>query len=140
MASNNSSSIAAENCSDTIVSIREDGKLNEIDSLECQSLNINSSHVGFENELPKNKSDNSESMSKRSNESQEKISGKTKRPRTNYKDPENSAKLNAALSMLINQDGEGQIIKDIKSVAKLFGVPYNTLRDNFLRLYNSTIF
>lgn len=56
-----------------------------------------------------------------------------KRARTNYKDPENSAKLNAALSMLINQDGEGQIVKDIKSVAKIFGVPYNTLRDNFLR-------
>ena len=56
-----------------------------------------------------------------------------KRARTNYKDPENSAKLNAALSMLINQDGEGQIMKDIKSVAKIFGVPYNTLRDNFLR-------
>lgn len=63
---------------------------------------------------------------------QEKKSGK--RARTNYKDPENSAKLNAALSMLINQDGEGQIMKDIKSVAKIFGVPYNTLRDNFLRL------
>jgi len=56
-----------------------------------------------------------------------------KRARTNYKDPENSAKLHAALSMLINQDGEGQIVKDIKSVAKIFGVPYNTLRDNFLR-------
>lgn len=56
-----------------------------------------------------------------------------KRPRTNYKDPENSAKLNAALSMLINQEGDAQVMKDIKSVAKIFAVPYNTLRDNFLR-------
>lgn len=87
--------------------------------------------MGFESESTKNNSESTEGSSKRSNDSQEKRAGK--RPRTNYKDPENSAKLNAALSMLINQDGEGQIIKDIKSVAKLFGVPYNTLRDNFLR-------
>mmetsp|Transcript_29358 Transcript_29358/g.41874 ORF Transcript_29358/g.41874 Transcript_29358/m.41874 type:complete len:290 (+) Transcript_29358:47-916(+) len=137
MASNNCSMNSVENCSDTIVSVREGGKLNEINSHECQNLIFNSSHhMGYENESPKNHSDFSEvsikNSSKRSNESQEKRVGK--RPRTNYKDPENSAKLNAALSMLINQDGEGQIIKDIKSVAKIFGVPYNTLRDNFLRL------
>mmetsp|Transcript_28473 Transcript_28473/g.39161 ORF Transcript_28473/g.39161 Transcript_28473/m.39161 type:complete len:266 (+) Transcript_28473:37-834(+) len=136
MASNNCSMNSVENCSDTIVSVREGGKLNEINSHECQNLIFNSSHhMGYENESPKNHSDFSEdsikNSSKRSNESQEKRVGK--RPRTNYKDPENSAKLNAALSMLINQDGEGQIIKDIKSVAKIFGVPYNTLRDNFLR-------
>ena len=64
-------------------------------------------------------------------EESEKSTGK--RPRTNYKDPENSAKLSAALSMLINRDGDAQIMKDIKSVAQLFGVPYNTLRDNYIR-------
>ncbi len=55
-----------------------------------------------------------------------------KRKRTNYKDPENSSKLNAALNALINQqDGEGQ--KDLKTVSKLYNLPYNTLRDNFLK-------
>jgi hypothetical protein len=55
-----------------------------------------------------------------------------KRRRTNYKDPENANKLNAALSSLINQsDGEGQ--KDLKTVAKMYNLPYNTLRDNFLK-------
>ncbi len=55
-----------------------------------------------------------------------------KRRRTNYKDPENSNKLNAALNSLINQqDGEGQ--KDLKTVSKLYNLPYNTLRDNFLK-------
>lgn len=55
-----------------------------------------------------------------------------KRRRTNYKDPEHANKLNAALSSLINQtDGEGQ--KDLKTVAKMYNLPYNTLRDNFLK-------
>jgi len=120
---------SVEKCSDTTISIREVGKLNHINNLNSHEEMPNVMEI--ERESTKNSSDSTEGSNKRTIESQEKKIGK--RPRTNYKDPENSAKLNAALSMLINQDGEGQIIKDIKSVAKLFGVPYNTLRDNFLR-------
>jgi len=120
---------SVEKCSDTTISIREVGKLNHNNNLNSHEEMPNVMEI--ERESTKNSSDSTEGSNKRTIESQEKKIGK--RPRTNYKDPENSAKLNAALSMLINQDGEGQIIKDIKSVAKLFGVPYNTLRDNFLR-------
>lgn len=54
-----------------------------------------------------------------------------KRRRTNYKDPEHAGQLNAALNALINQDGDGQ--KDLKTVSKMFNLPYNTLRDNYLK-------
>ena len=59
-------------------------------------------------------------------------SGK-KRKRTNYKDAENSARLATGLNMLIasHDDSAGQ--KDLKTVSKLFGLPYNTLRDNYLK-------
>jgi hypothetical protein len=55
-----------------------------------------------------------------------------KRKRTNYRDPENAAKLTTALGMLIQNQQDGRPL-EIKSVAKLFAVPYNTLRDNFLK-------
>lgn len=67
-------------------------------------------------------------------ESELKDNGHKKRRRTNYKDAENSARLAAGLNMLISpygDDGSGQ--KDLKTVSKLFGVPYNTLRDNYLK-------
>jgi hypothetical protein len=56
----------------------------------------------------------------------------SKRKRTNYRDPENAAKLTTALAMLIQNQQDGRPL-EIKSVAKLFAVPYNTLRDNFLK-------
>lgn len=58
--------------------------------------------------------------------------GSKKRKRTNYRDPENASKLAAALNILINTQGESQ--HDLKSVAKMFDLPYNTLRDNYLKV------
>lgn len=53
-----------------------------------------------------------------------------KKRRVNYRKPENAAKLNAAVNALIMQrQGHG----DIRAVSKLFDIPYNTLRDNYLR-------
>lgn len=56
-----------------------------------------------------------------------------KKRRTNYKNPENSAKLNAAINMLINQIEDQSGHKDLKSISKMFNIPYNTLRDNYLK-------
>ena len=56
-----------------------------------------------------------------------------KKRRTNYKNPENSAKLNAAINMLINQMDDQSGHKDLKSISKMFNIPYNTLRDNYLK-------
>lgn len=58
-----------------------------------------------------------------------------KRPRTNYKDPTNHTKLMNAINFMKSSHGsEGQQgRRDLKSVSKLFGLPYNTLRDNYLR-------
>lgn len=63
-------------------------------------------------------------------------SSASKKRRTNYKNPENSAKLSAAINMLLNQqteDSNGQ--RDLKSISKMFNIPYNTLRDNYLRYF-----
>lgn len=62
-------------------------------------------------------------------------SAKKKRKRTNYKDPENQAILQSALNMMISQfDDPNLPRKDLKSVSKIFNLPYNTLRDNYLRI------
>jgi len=58
-------------------------------------------------------------------------SGKRRR-RTNYRDPENAAKLTTALGILIKQKEENKP-QDLKSIASHFGLPYNTLRDNYLK-------
>ena len=55
-----------------------------------------------------------------------------RRKRTNYRDPENASKLGTALGVLLKQKEENAV-PDIKSVAIHFGLPYNTLRDNFLK-------
>lgn len=58
----------------------------------------------------------------------------TKRKRTNYRQPENNAKLTAAVNVLVSryqQNSDRNV--DIKSVSRMFGVPYNTLRDNFIK-------
>jgi hypothetical protein len=60
------------------------------------------------------------------------IKGSKKR-RTNYRRPENAAKLNAAVNALIMQKQDPNAPKDIRSVSKIFNIPYNTLRDNYLR-------
>lgn len=58
---------------------------------------------------------------------------KGKKRRTNYRRPENAAKLNAAVNALIMQKQDPNAPKDIRSVSKIFNIPYNTLRDNYLR-------
>eukprot|EP00595_Chromulina_sp_UTEXLB2642_P001150 CAMPEP_0196762850 /NCGR_PEP_ID=MMETSP1095-20130614/2913_1 /TAXON_ID=96789 ORGANISM="Chromulina nebulosa, Strain UTEXLB2642" /NCGR_SAMPLE_ID=MMETSP1095 /ASSEMBLY_ACC=CAM_ASM_000446 /LENGTH=170 /DNA_ID=CAMNT_0042114803 /DNA_START=257 /DNA_END=769 /DNA_ORIENTATION=- len=65
-----------------------------------------------------------------------KSDGKKKRKRTNYKDPENASKLASALSVMINQHDSTETPMDMKTVARMFDVPYNTLRDNYLKLTN----
>jgi hypothetical protein len=55
-----------------------------------------------------------------------------RRRRTNYRDPENAAKLTTALGILIKQKEENKP-QDLKSIALHFGLPYNTLRDNYLK-------
>lgn len=55
-----------------------------------------------------------------------------RRRRTNYRDPENAAKLTTALGILIKQKEENKP-QDLKSIATHFGLPYNTLRDNYLK-------
>ena len=46
-------------------------------------------------------------------------------------DPNNAVRLENALKVMIDQNVEGA--KDLKSVSKVFDVPYNTLRDNYLK-------
>lgn len=53
--------------------------------------------------------------------------------RTNYRKPENAAKLNAAVNALIMQKQDPNGPQDIRTVSKLFNIPYNTLRDNYIR-------
>ena len=48
-------------------------------------------------------------------------------------DPNNAIKLENAVKVMIDQNIEGA--KDLKSVSKMFDVPYNTLRDNYLRYF-----
>lgn len=55
-----------------------------------------------------------------------------KRRRTNYKLGDNLRRLDAAVRSLIQQQQAGEKI-NLKGVAKTYDVPYNTLRDNFLR-------
>jgi hypothetical protein len=64
----------------------------------------------------------------------------SKKRRTNYRRPENAAKLNAAVNALIMQKQDPNAPKDIRSVSKIFNIPYNTLRDNYLRFVTSLFF
>eukprot|EP00981_Chlorochromonas_danica_P001191 scaffold262_cov164-Ochromonas_danica.AAC.15 len=56
-----------------------------------------------------------------------------KKRRTNYRRPENATKLNAAVNALVMNQNAPFGPKDIRSISKLYGIPYNTLRDNYLR-------
>lgn len=56
-----------------------------------------------------------------------------KKRRINYRKPENAAKLNAAVNALIMQKQDPNGPQDIRTVSKLFNIPYNTLRDNYIR-------
>lgn len=56
-----------------------------------------------------------------------------KKRRTNYKNPENAAKLQSAVKELISRKISTQGAQDIRSIAKMYDIPYNTLRDNYLR-------
>lgn len=55
-----------------------------------------------------------------------------KRKRTNYKDPERLAVLTEAVDVLVGRLNSDQPL-DMRSVSKRFNIPYNTLRDNYLK-------
>lgn len=55
-----------------------------------------------------------------------------KRKRTNYKDPERLAILTEAVNVLVDRLNSDQP-RDMRSVSKRFNIPYNTLRDNYLK-------
>ena len=55
-----------------------------------------------------------------------------KRKRTNYKDPERLAILTEAVNVLVDRLNNDQPL-DMRSVSKRFNIPYNTLRDNYLK-------
>ena len=58
-----------------------------------------------------------------------------KKPRTNYRDPNRLANIKAAIDCLLQQGSpDGDIkVRNLKEVSREFNIPYNTLRDNFLR-------
>ena len=61
-----------------------------------------------------------------------------KRPKTNFRDPSRLANIKAAIEYLLKQDNAGvkkgsRRTKNLKEVSRQFNIPYNTLRDNFLR-------
>lgn len=58
---------------------------------------------------------------------------KDKVRRVNYRLPENAVKLNAAINTLSQNKGDPNAPQDIRHVAKMFKIPYNTLRDNYLK-------
>jgi len=55
-----------------------------------------------------------------------------KRKRTNYKDPERLAILTEAVNVLVGRLNS-DLPLDMRSVSKQFNIPYNTLRDNYLK-------
>lgn len=56
-----------------------------------------------------------------------------KKRRTNYKKPENAIKLREAVDKLISLKLNTHGTQDIQSIASMYNIPYNTLRDNYLR-------
>ncbi|RYH17111.1 hypothetical protein EON65_29065 [archaeon] len=53
--------------------------------------------------------------------------------RVNYRLPENAVKLNAAINALSQNKSDPNAPQDIRHVSKMFKIPYNTLRDNYLK-------
>ena len=61
-----------------------------------------------------------------------------KKQRTNYRDPIRLANIKSAIDFLLQQENaQGETStrrnKNLKEVSRQFKIPYNTLRDNFLR-------
>ena len=63
---------------------------------------------------------------------EEKVSKKRKKTKT--KDPERLANINAAIDFLLETHGRSKNAIGMKYVARKFNIPYNTFRDNFIRL------
>jgi len=61
-----------------------------------------------------------------------------KRKRTNYKDPERLAILTEAVNVLVDRLNSDQPL-DMRSVSKRFNIPYNTLRDNYLKTTTGSV-
>lgn len=62
----------------------------------------------------------------------------SKKQRTNYRDPTRLANIKSAIEFLLQQENaQGETSnrknKNLKEVSRQFKIPYNTLRDNFLR-------
>ena len=95
----------------------ESRKRNEINSNDTEDENSNQS--------PSNKNDNEDNSNKKQ--------------RTNYRDPARLANIKAAIDFLLQQENaEDETTntfknKNLKEVYRQFKIPYNTLRDNFLR-------
>jgi hypothetical protein len=60
-----------------------------------------------------------------------------KKTRIDYKDSENSAKLQSAIDCILEQkkieSTVGSKRKNMREVSQIYNIPYNTLRDNYIR-------
>jgi len=94
-----------------------------------EELNDKTSNVN----LTSTESNESENLEDNS-QGEEKVS---KKPRTNYRDPRRMANIKSAIDLLLQQEGNdgesSRKTKNLKEVSRQFNIPYNTLRDNFLR-------
>ena len=84
--------------------------------------------------------DNSSSSTSSSKRKRKPVDPMKKKPRTDYKNPHHANRLLIAINTVISSlEGEPEAFhKNIMMIAKSHNIPYNTLRDNFLR-YPSSI-
>lgn len=96
------------------------------DELNKKRNNSNDTEDDNSNQSPSNDNDNDNEDSA------------NKKQRTNYRDPARLANIKAAIDFLLQQENaEDEMTtrrnKNLKEVSRQFKIPYNTLRDNFLR-------
>lgn len=80
-------------------------------------------------------SDNSASCTTASKRKRKPVDPLRKKPRIDYKTPFHAERLNLAIATVVSSlEGEPEAFhKNIMTIAKAHNIPYNTLRDNFLR-------
>jgi len=106
-------------------------KYDIISSSKSQSKYLHSIISRAESQLPKHNHQvvySTEEISDLDDEENQ----RKKRKRTNYKDPERLAILTEAVNVLVGRLNSDQPL-DMRSVSKRFNIPYNTLRDNYLK-------
>mmetsp|Transcript_20981 Transcript_20981/g.28864 ORF Transcript_20981/g.28864 Transcript_20981/m.28864 type:complete len:365 (-) Transcript_20981:653-1747(-) len=99
--------------------------------IRSDELNDNKNNSNDDKNITVTESNDSDNFE--DNQDDEKAS---KKPRTNYRDPRRLANIKAAIDLLLQQEeteGESRKSKNLKEVSRQFNIPYNTLRDNFLR-------